>query len=123
MESKELAIISARAMDQKKGSKIAVLKVEGLTTLTDYFIVGTGNSRIQTQAMADEIIDELLLNAEIRPNRVEGRQEGRWILLDYGQIIIHIFQEDDRNFYGLERLWADAPALPIEEVFPEEGEA
>ena len=118
MESKELAIISARAMNERKGSKITVLKVEDLSTLTDYFVVGTGASRVQTQAMADNIEDELAKTG-IRPNRIEGLQEGRWVLMDYGQVIIHIFQEDERNFYNLERLWADAPALPIEEIFPD----
>ena len=120
MDSKELAILSARAMDQRKGSKITILKVEDLSTLTDYFVVGTGASRIQTQAMADNI-EEVVSKEEggLRPSRIEGLQEGRWILMDYGHVIIHIFQEDDRNFYNLERLWADAPALPMDEVFPD----
>ncbi|MEL7622012.1 MAG: ribosome silencing factor [Clostridiales bacterium] len=120
MESKELAILAAKAMDQRKGSKITVLKLEDLSTLTDYFVVGTGSSRTQTQAMADCIEEELEKTGAIL-NRIEGMQEGRWILMDYGQIIIHIFQEDERSFYNLERLWADAPALPHEEVFPEEA--
>ena len=119
MESKELAIICARAMDERKGSKITILKVEDLSTLTDYFVVGTGSSRAQTQSMADNIEDEMKKVGGIRPNRIEGLQEGRWILVDYGQVIVHIFQEDERNFYNLERLWADAPALPVEEVFPD----
>jgi ribosome-associated protein len=121
MESKELAILSARAMDQRKGSKITILKVEDLSTLTDYFVVGTGSSRVQTQAMADNIEDEIKKAAGLRPSRIEGLQEGRWILMDYGQVIIHIFLEDERNFYNLERLWADAPALPMGEVFPDMG--
>ncbi|MCL2166588.1 MAG: ribosome silencing factor [Clostridiales bacterium] len=118
MESKEQAIISARAMDQRRGTKITVLEIERLSTLTDYFVVGTGNSRVQTQAMADNIQDELIKEG-IRPNRIEGFEEGRWILMDYGHVIVHIFQEDERNFYNLDRLWADAPALPLEEVFPD----
>ena len=118
MESKELAIACARAMDERRGTKITVLELEDLTTLTDYFVVGTGASRVQTRAMADRI-EEVLSDAGIRPHRIEGLQEGRWVLMDYGQVIIHIFQEDERNFYSLERLWADAPALPFEEVFPE----
>ena len=117
MESKELAILSARAMDARRGTKISVLRLDALTTLTDYFVVGTGNSRAQTQAMTDSIV-EALSEVGVRPSRIEGLQEGRWILLDYGSVIIHIFQEDERGFYGLERLWADAPALPIEEVLP-----
>ena len=117
MESKEIAIMSARAMDARRGTNITVLRLDDLTTLTDYFVVGTGNTRIQTRAMADSV-EDALSEAGIRPNRIEGLQEGRWILLDYGSVIVHIFQDDDRGFYGLERLWADAPALPIEEVLP-----
>jgi ribosome-associated protein len=118
MESKELAILSARAMDQRRGSKITVLKLEDLSTFTDYFVVGTGASRVQTRAMADHVEDELSKTG-LRPGRIEGLQEGRWILMDYGQVIVHIFLEDERSFYGLERLWADAPALPAEEIFPD----
>jgi ribosome-associated protein len=118
MDSKELAILAAQAMQQRKGSKIAVLKLEDLSTLTDYFVVATGNSRTQTQAMADHVEEELEKSGA-RLNRIEGKQEGRWVLLDYGQIIIHIFQEDERSFYNLERLWADAPALSQKEVFPD----
>lgn len=122
MESKEIAILAARAMDDRRGTKITVLKLEDLTTITDYFVVGTGSSRAQTQAMADSIDDALALEG-IRPSRIEGLQEGRWILMDYGVVIVHIFQEDERNFYSLERLWADAPALAFAEVFPgREGE-
>ena len=118
MESREMAIMAARAMDAKKGAKITVLQLEDLTVITDYFVVGTGSSRVQTQAMADGA-QKALKEADILPSRVEGFQEGRWILLDFGQIIIHIFQEDERKFYSLERLWADAPSLPFAEVFPE----
>jgi len=105
-------------MDQRKGSKITVLKLEDLSTLTDYFVVGTGASRVQTQAMADAI-EEQLEKAGFAPRKIEGFPEGRWILMDYGIVIVHIFQEDERSFYNLERLWADAPALSVQEVFPE----
>jgi ribosome silencing factor RsfS/YbeB/iojap len=118
MESKEMAIIAARAMAAKKGAKITVLKLEDLTLITDFFVVATGSSRTQTQAMAGGAEDELKKHG-IRPHRIEGFREGRWILLDFGQVIIHIFQTDERDFYNLERLWADAPALPAEEVLPE----
>lgn len=118
MNSKEMAILAARSMDAKKGSKITVLKLEDLTVITDYFVVGTGNSRAQTQALADAARDALE-DAGFTISRVEGFQEGRWILLDFGAVIIHIFQEDERSFYNLERLWADAPQLPHDEIFPQ----
>ncbi len=121
MDSKAMALIAARAMDAKKGSKIKVLKLEDLedvTVITDYFVVATGGSRAQTQALADAVEKAFKDEFQLLVNRIEGFQEGRWILLDYGQIIVHIFQEDERNFYNLERLWADAPALADSEVFP-----
>ena len=121
MDSKAMALIAARAMDAKKGSKIKVLKLEDLedvTVITDYFVVATGGSRAQTQALADAVEKAFKDKFQLLVNRIEGFQEGRWILLDYGQIIVHIFQEDERNFYNLERLWADAPALADREVFP-----
>ena len=121
MDSKAMALIAARAMDAKKGSKIKVLKLEDLedvTVITDYFVVATGGSRAQTQALADAVEKAFKDEFQLLVNRIEGFQEGRWILLDYGQIIVHIFQEDERNFYNLERRWADAPALADSEVFP-----
>lgn len=116
MESKEMAIMAANAMDEKKGASITVLELQDLTVLTDYFVVATGNSRTQTQALADGV-EKKLKEAGILGQRLEGYSEGRWILMDYGSVIVHIFQEDERNFYKLEKLWADAPALPYEEVF------
>jgi ribosome-associated protein len=116
LDSKQTAILAARAIDRKKGMNITVLKLEDLTILADFFVVATGNSRVQTQAMSDAV-EEALEPHELRAARREGYGEGRWILLDYNTVIIHIFQEDDRSFYNLERLWADAPALPREEVF------
>ena len=74
--------------------------------------------RDRTQALADAVEKAFKDEFQLLVNRIEGFQEGRWILLDYGQIIVHIFQEDERNFYNLERLWADAPALADSEVFP-----
>lgn len=112
-----MAILAARAMDARKGSKITVLKLEDMTVLTDYFVVATGNSRVQTQALADAA-EETLKAKGVLIQRIEGFQEGRWILMDFGAVIIHIFQEDERSFYNLERLWADAPALEHNEVFP-----
>jgi ribosome-associated protein len=116
LDSKQTAVLAARAIDQKKGTNVTVLKLEDLTILADFFVVATGGSRVQTQAMSDAVEDVLEENG-LRASRREGYGEGRWILLDYGTVIVHIFQEDDRGFYNLERLWADAPALTYEEVF------
>jgi ribosome-associated protein len=120
LDSKQTAILAARAIDQKKGTNVTVLKLEDLTILTDFFVVATGGSRVQTQAMADAVEEALEANG-LHAGRREGYGEGRWILLDYGVVIVHIFQEDERGFYNLERLWADAPALTREEVFGEKA--
>ncbi|MDR1204554.1 MAG: ribosome silencing factor [Peptococcaceae bacterium] len=120
MDSKQTAVLAARAIDQKKGTNVTVLKLEDLTILTDFFVVATGGSRVQTQAMSDAVEEALEANG-LRAGRREGYGEGRWILLDYGTVIVHVFQEDERGFYNLERLWADAPALTREEVFGEEA--
>ena len=111
MNSKDMALLTAKAAADKKGRDITILELKGLSVITDYFIIVNGNSRIQTQAIAENIEKEMVL-AGIRAARREGYHEGRWILLDYGAVIVHIFQEEERNFYSLERLWGDAPQIP-----------
>lgn len=110
MDSKEIAFLMAKAMDEKKARQISILKLQELSLITDYFIICNGNSRVQTQAIADNV-EEILKNSGIPLLRREGYTEGRWILLDFGPHIAHIFQEEERNFYNLERLWGDAPRL------------
>lgn len=107
MESKETALLACKAIADKKGRKIMLLELNGISLLTDFFIICNGNSRTQTQAIADNIEKEMK-EADLFLNRREGYAEGRWILLDYGSVIIHIFQEAEREFYNLERLWGDA---------------
>ncbi|MGI6144525.1 MAG: ribosome silencing factor [Peptococcia bacterium] len=107
MESKEKALLACKAIDDKKGQKIILLELNGISLLTDFFIICSGNSRTQTQAIADNVEKEMK-EAGLFLNRREGYAEGRWILLDYGTVIIHIFQEEEREFYNLERLWGDA---------------
>jgi len=114
MNSKETALMAAKAIADKKGWRITILELLGVSLITDYFVLANGNSRIQTQAIADNIEEELK-KAGLVPLRREGYTEGTWILLDYGVVIIHIFQERERDFYNLERLWADAPSVPYEE--------
>jgi ribosome-associated protein len=96
------------ALLDKKAEKLVVLHLGGLTTVSDYFILASGTSDRQTQALADAV--EMALRAEgRRPNSVEGYRTGSWILLDYGDAVFHIFHDEARRFYGLERLWGDAP--------------
>lgn len=92
---------------EKKARDIVSLKLSGLTLIADYFLIMTaGNSR-QAQALSDHIYEEMK-NLDCQALRVEGYQEGQWILLDYGTVVVHIFQEEERAFYDLERLWGDA---------------
>lgn len=114
MESKELAIQLARALDAKKALGIRVLHVEDLTTVTDYFVIASGNSTTHVGALADEA--EFRLGRQGVPVlRTEGHDGNRWVLLDYGSVIVHVFTKEAHDFYDLEHLWADAAPLPEEE--------
>lgn len=97
----------------KKALDLDVLHVEGLTSIADYFIICSASSERQTQAIADSI-ESRLREEKVKPALVEGTNPGRWILVDYGDFIAHIFTEECRRFYGLERLWGDAPNLTSE---------
>ena len=113
MTSLELATVAAKAMDSKKAKDIRVLKVEDLTVLTDYFVIGTGSSATQVKALADEV-EYQLGEAGVKPLRREGMDARNWILLDYGTVIVHVFYPETRDFYDLEHLWADATPVEIE---------
>lgn len=108
MTSKEYALLAAKAIDEKKGAKISILDMEGISVITDYFVLCNGNTRVQTQAIAENVEKEME-QAGAKLVRREGYQEGKWILLDFVSIIVHIFQVEEREFYNLERLWGDAP--------------
>ena len=113
MTSLELATVAAKAMDSKKAKDIRVLKVEDLTVLTDYFVIGTGSSATQVKALADEV-EYRLGQVGVKPLRREGMDARNWILLDYGTVIVHVFYPETRDFYDLEHLWADATPVEIE---------
>ena len=103
----------AAALD-KKAFNLDVLAVAKLTSIADYFVLMSANSERQAQAVADNILEKLKTEMNVRPLLVEGTTPGRWVLLDFGDFIIHIFTEDVRRFYGLERLWGDAPNVTAE---------
>ena len=114
MDSKELAMKLARALDAKKAVDIRVLKVEDLTSVTDYFVIAVGNSTTHVGALADEA-EYQLEQKGVSKLRVEGHDGNRWVLLDYGSVIVHVFTPEAHDFYDLEHLWADAKELPAEE--------
>jgi len=110
LDSREKACICARIIDEKKGIDPVILELRGMTALTDYFVVCSGTSDRQVQAIAEQLEKELKARG-IMPLGIEGRQEGRWVLLDYDDVIIHILQETERGFYDLENLWHECPRV------------
>ena len=114
MESKELAIALARALDAKKARNIRIIRVHDLTTVTDYFVIATGTSTTHVGALADEA-DFQLGRQGVNVLRTEGHAGNRWILLDYGSVIVHVFTQEAHDFYDLEHLWADGEPMPESE--------
>jgi ribosome-associated protein len=102
---------AAQAALDKKATQLDVLHVESLTSIADYFLICSASNERQTQAIVDAVVERLQTEDGIKPQLVEGANPGRWILIDYGDFIVHAFTEDTRRFYGLERLWGDAPNI------------
>ena len=106
MESKEMVRLACEAMEDKKAQDIKIIDIEKVSTLADYFIIASGTNRNQVQAMADSV-SEKLGRAGVEPKQMEGYQTANWILMDYRDVVIHIFDEENRLFYDLERIWRD----------------
>lgn len=113
MNSQELAVIAAEAASDKKAEDIVAINVAELLVVTDYFVIATGRTNIQVQAIADEIEEQMRVRGNIKPIGREGVSEGKWVLLDYVDIVVHVFQPEERDFYRLEKLWSDAPRLSV----------
>lgn len=113
LSSKEILFLATQAALDKKAQEIVALKLIGLTDFTDYFVICSGSSNVQIQAIADAII-EILKKERVEIDHYEGYQQALWVLLDFGQIIVHIFNEDTRNFYQLEHLWGNAKRIDLE---------
>jgi len=106
MTQKDIALLAAKALDDKRAKDIVCLKVDEMTVITDYMVIATGRSVPQVKALADNVEEELA-KADMFAKRREGITEGRWCVLDYGDVMVHVFHEQDREYYQLERLWAD----------------
>lgn len=115
MTPKEMALLLAQAMDSKKGKDIRVLETDGVTTLADYFVLCSGSSAPQLKALADAG-EKAMKDHGILPHHVEGHRGGTWILLDYGDVVVHVFDKEARAFYDLDRLWADAKTVDLSDV-------
>jgi ribosome-associated protein len=112
--SKHLAEAAARAASSKQGRDVVILDVRDLIVITDYFVIATGSSDRQVRTIAEEI-ERALRDRGQKPVRREGEREGRWVLLDFVDFVAHVFLDEDRAFYDLERLWADAPRVAWQE--------
>ena len=121
MTSKELAGKIVKILDSKKALDIRVIGISDLTIIADYFVLATGTSNTQVKALADEV-EYQLKQQDIMPSRIEGYNSSSWILVDYGNVVVHIFQKDTRDFYSLERLWADGEQIDINEFLTSEGD-
>ena len=101
------------AIDDKKGGNTRILDISAITTISDYFIVTSGKNYNQVRAIADNVEEELLKKHGMRPERVEGYNNGEWILLDYIDYVIHVFDREQRLFYDIERIWSDGKEIEV----------
>ncbi len=113
LDTREIAVLAASAAAEKKAEDIVVLDVAETLIITSYFVIATGGTDRQVRAIAEEVEDTLRERAAIKPVGREGEREGRWVLLDFGDIVVHVFQPEEREFYRLERLWSDVPRVEL----------
>ncbi|WP_053956987.1 ribosome silencing factor [Inediibacterium massiliense] len=113
--SRKIACGIAKYIDEKKGQDIRILDIKNISSFADYFVIAHGTSTRQVKAIADEIQDQLDKKGILLDHK-EGYQEGRWILLDYIQVVVHIFIEEERSFYDIERVWRDAIVVDIDNL-------
>lgn len=115
INSIEAAQLCAEAADNKKALDIQILDLRGLSSIADYFVICSGNNIPQVAAIADSI-GHALAQEGVRPSHVEGGSESNWLLMDFGDVVVHIFAEQTRFFYSLEKLWGDAPRVAVSAV-------
>ncbi len=114
MEQRELARQIAKVLDVKKAENIRVIEINELTIVADYFVIASGNSTTHTKSLVEDVEFEMT-KLGTKPARIEGRATG-WILMDYGDVLVHIFQKELREYYNLERLWSDAVTMDISDI-------
>jgi len=113
MDSRKLARLCHELADNKKAENLVILDVRKLTSITDYFVLGTGTSEPHLRAIIDEIIEGVRGRCNLRPRNVDGGLETSWVVLDFSSVIIHIMKEETRKRYDLEHLWSDAPRVKV----------
>jgi ribosome-associated protein len=114
MDSRELAKIAIAALEEKKGEDIRIIDISEVSVIADYFIIASGSNINQVQALADNV-QEKLYKAGAKERQIEGYNTGSWILLDFNDVIIHVFSQEDRLFYDLERIWRDGKTISVKE--------
>lgn len=114
MEALEIIKIAANALNEKKAKQLAAIKISDLTVLTDYFLMCTATSSTHVKALCDEV-EEKLEEHGVKPDHIEGKATG-WIVLDYGHVIIHIFGTNEREYYGLDKMWSDGVPINMNEI-------
>lgn len=114
-KAKEMVKVAYRALDEKKGGDILVLDIAQVTIVADYFLIAHGENSHQVQAMADEV-EEKMAKAGFPCRQIEGYAAANWILLDFGDVVVHVFSHEDRRFYDLERIWRSGITLGKEEI-------
>ena len=115
MNSKELAKIAFDALDVKKGVNITIIDISEISILADYFVIAGGTNENQVKALANNVQEKFAEN-KISPSHIEGYNNANWILMDYKDVIVHVFNEDDRLFFDLEKIWLDGKAVNAEEL-------
>ena len=115
MTSKEMAKTAYKALTEKKASDIRIIDISGISVLADYFIIADGSNQKQIEAMCDAVEEELY-KANVHVKQVEGNHNSSWILMDYGDIIVHVFSKEDRLFYDLERIWGDGKFISFSDL-------
>lgn len=115
MESRELAKIAYNALDEKKGINISIIDISEISTLADYFIIAGGNNENQVKPLANSVEEEMY-KVDCKPKHIEGFDNANWILMDFSDIIVHVFNEEDRLFYDLERIWRDGKHLAVTDL-------
>lgn len=112
MDSKKMLEIAVKAAEAKRGEDIVALDMQKVSLITDYFMIVDAASNRQVQAIADSI-EEAVEEAGIEIKRIEGYSAARWVLIDLGDVMVHVFQKDDRSYYNLEKLWVEAPMVDV----------
>lgn len=118
MTPKEIAVAAVRALASKKAKDVRMIGIRDLTILADYFVIATGTSNTHVKALADEV-EFALKQQGVAPNHEEGHHSNTWILLDYGSVVVHVFQGQTREFYDIERLWKDGEAVDLSSLLEE----